>query len=277
MERKKNMGSVRLTCGLPFIQNNENKQTALSTGLRITAVALGTIAATVGILALLHVPGLNALGSIGGWVSTGLGAGAAILGAAIKGVKEETNKKNPSPEISETPPVTTQLPTDDSTSSAIEIYEEIIQEETKTEEAPAAPAVTVETKEPSKEEKQESIKIRQQECRQQQDALVARDQTIPHKLAGNAQRQKYEADFIIEMNAVITWTESTHTLTIDDKSHRIEKAKKQITQANDNITAWQQEAEALRKEATEIPGKIEAINAILASLDKELEALDTAS
>jgi hypothetical protein len=83
------MGAVpSIVFGLPFCQNTKGDQTKLSIGLRVTAIALGTIAMIVSILMLCSIPGLSQLGTTAGWIIFTIGAGLALLGIAIKCVKE---------------------------------------------------------------------------------------------------------------------------------------------------------------------------------------------
>jgi len=87
------MSQVRLACGLPFCQNPQKTQTNLSIGLRITAVALGTIATIAGALILFNIPGLSHFGTIPGWAAVALGAFLILVGTSIKCVKEQSSNE----------------------------------------------------------------------------------------------------------------------------------------------------------------------------------------
>lgn len=80
--------------GLPFCQKTQGKQTNLSIGLRITAVVFGAIAAIVGMLILLHIPGLSQFGNVIGWTAVSVGAFLALMGASIKCIKNQPLQSN---------------------------------------------------------------------------------------------------------------------------------------------------------------------------------------
>lgn len=74
-----------IACVLPFCQGTQARQTNLSIGLRITAIALGIIAAIIGILI---VPRLGHLGTTPGWITFSIGAFVALVGASPTCVKK---------------------------------------------------------------------------------------------------------------------------------------------------------------------------------------------
>jgi len=79
------MNSVHsIACGLPFFQNTVGRQTHFSIGLRITAIALGTILAIGGILVLCGIPGISQLGNTVAWVTLPIGGALALLGISFK-------------------------------------------------------------------------------------------------------------------------------------------------------------------------------------------------
>jgi hypothetical protein len=83
-----------LSCGLPFCQSTQNtqsKQTNLSLGLRITAVALGIIAAIAGILILC---GIGSLSDIIGGSVLATGRILVILGASLKCINNKATIDN---------------------------------------------------------------------------------------------------------------------------------------------------------------------------------------
>lgn len=75
------MPRVQSTCiSLPFCNNNASEHTDLSANIRITVIALGAIAAIVGLLTLLNVPVFNRLGTTFGECAFILGDLAVFLG-----------------------------------------------------------------------------------------------------------------------------------------------------------------------------------------------------
>lgn len=102
------MSEVRssIACGLPFCQNNRVHQTKVSIGLRVTAVAIGTIAVLIGILILCGIPGLNHLGSSVAWPALSVGVSLLMLGAALKCVRKPTESGSVSNDHKEASAVT---------------------------------------------------------------------------------------------------------------------------------------------------------------------------
>jgi hypothetical protein len=89
------MGEVcSIACGLPFCSSNQGHQTKVSIGLRITAVAIGTIAVLTGILIFSGIPGLSHLGSSVAWSTLSFGICLLMLGTALKCVKKQTGSGN---------------------------------------------------------------------------------------------------------------------------------------------------------------------------------------
>ncbi len=78
---------------LPCCSSNSGEQTGYSIGLRVTAVALGAIVAIAGILVLLHVPGFSHFGTTEGWIALSVGTFVALVGIAIKCVRNQSNKE----------------------------------------------------------------------------------------------------------------------------------------------------------------------------------------
>jgi hypothetical protein len=89
------MGEVpSIARGLPFCSSNQGHQTKVSIGLRITAVAIGTIAVLIGILIFSGIPGLSHLGSSVAWSTLSVGICLVMLGTALKCVKKQTGSGN---------------------------------------------------------------------------------------------------------------------------------------------------------------------------------------
>ena len=76
-----------IRCGLPFWANTEEKQTTSSLIIRIIAVALGSIALLVGILALNGIPELNALGIVNSSLLTAIGISVLLTSFCLRSVK----------------------------------------------------------------------------------------------------------------------------------------------------------------------------------------------
>lgn len=85
------MSQVHLACGLPFCQKPDQAQTNFSIGLRITAIALGTLAVSLNALIALNIFGLSHLGNTMGWTAGAVGASLILVGMAIKCVRENSN------------------------------------------------------------------------------------------------------------------------------------------------------------------------------------------
>jgi hypothetical protein len=83
-----------IACGLPFCQSTKGEQTTLSIGLRVTAVALGSIAVIGGILILCGIPGINQFGNTVVWITFSTGGSLIIIGASVKCIKHEINENN---------------------------------------------------------------------------------------------------------------------------------------------------------------------------------------
>lgn len=91
------MSKVHLACGAPFCQSPQGTQTNLSIGLRITALALGTLIALVGVLTLLNVPVLSQLGTTVGWTLFSIGICLALVSASIKCIKSDDDPAQETP------------------------------------------------------------------------------------------------------------------------------------------------------------------------------------
>jgi vacuolar-type H+-ATPase subunit D/Vma8 len=261
------MGSVRLTCGLPFIQNNENKQTALSTGVRITAVALGTIATTIGILVLLHMPGLNVLGNIGGGVLVGLGAGAAILGAAIKGVKEETKNTIIAnvPKTLDTPPtqgqpVTESNPPVITTTQSPEKQDAVQEKEVE----PQAKTETIEetshTKLTKLFDRQYEINARLMQLPNEsakKDSIAA----FEHRIIPPLKKElKALEDKLQETDGAEITRRNTYQQEISAKNTQIQEAKNSLQKTTEELKNLQQTRATLNTELDTIEQQINALN-----------------
>ena len=86
------MSQVSIACGLPFCQSTQNKQTPLSIGIRATAIVVGIIAATIGVLIVLNVPGLGQIGTTAGWATFSIGAFITFVGASLKCIKKSEGR-----------------------------------------------------------------------------------------------------------------------------------------------------------------------------------------
>jgi hypothetical protein len=84
------MIQVHPACGLPFCQNPKDIQTNFSVGLRISAVVLGTLAIIVAGLIVLNIPGLNHIGTTGGWTLVSIGTVLVLVGISVKCVKDKS-------------------------------------------------------------------------------------------------------------------------------------------------------------------------------------------
>jgi ankyrin repeat protein len=83
------MGQIlSITGGLPFCQNTKGEEINLSIGLRVSIVALGTLALIVGILIVVGIPGLSQLGTTIGYGGLSAGALVALAGISVKCIKQ---------------------------------------------------------------------------------------------------------------------------------------------------------------------------------------------
>ena len=82
------MSQISIACGLPFYQSSQGKQTNLSIGIRVTAIVVGIIAAIIGLLIVLNVPGLGHLGTTTGWATFSVGAFITCVSASLKCIKK---------------------------------------------------------------------------------------------------------------------------------------------------------------------------------------------
>ncbi|MEZ5315615.1 MAG: hypothetical protein R3E91_05360 [Chlamydiales bacterium] len=79
----------QITCHFPCCQNSQSAQTNLSIGLRVTAVAIGTILAIGGSLILSNVPGIGSFGHPVGWAAISTSVVLVPIGICIKCVKNK--------------------------------------------------------------------------------------------------------------------------------------------------------------------------------------------
>lgn len=81
---------MQLPVAYLFLQRGGEKQIHLSIGLRITGLALGIIAAVIGILILFNLPGLSQFGTTTGWIAISIGVFLVLLSASIKCVQQRS-------------------------------------------------------------------------------------------------------------------------------------------------------------------------------------------
>lgn len=82
--------SYSISLGVPGCYKPVDEETKSSKYSRITAVALGAIALTLGLLSFLHVPGLHHLGTIGAISFTASGSLLLVAAFVIRYVKTQT-------------------------------------------------------------------------------------------------------------------------------------------------------------------------------------------
>ncbi len=81
------MAIQSIRCALPFCARVEEEQTKCSLISRVAALGMGGIILMVGILALSGIPGLHALGTVGGAVLTSIGSWILLTGLCLRCIK----------------------------------------------------------------------------------------------------------------------------------------------------------------------------------------------